>query len=449
MGFNEAKMQISKSFKSYLSSSFSHKLGLICYVVIAMIFSEPCRAEMQCAVLFVNEAKPVMSIYSDKQKQIFEKEYEKAYHREWQARMQTEFLAIKSDPTEQKEKLDILEKLGFDEKQDRQPTIFEFVVNYVETLNRASVPVNERLLPAVTFGRRDRETGEFEFYFMTPGIDPWPKDDSFERIPASIIFNIDPAAVFEAMKRGRYPLLEGDHDLFHFVSFLKNPEYMRQLRQLVNQANSGADKEILFERLRYLNEWLTLANPNQKQHILKTSTTVSRSTKKENFLFKDFQKTYEDMKTDELMTQAHRMLQNFPQYLIAYGGAAVRSNEVKVFAERTNQEGFPELLLNPNNVDPELRSWNDSPRLFSNTLQQLIHNLTDINQTEMIPLIRLQLARMDYFLYKGVTGLNFSKIMSGVLPSQGPTDPEVLQFFKDILGDNSLFYQSLLQSYNP
>lgn len=235
---------------------------------------------------------------------------------------ETDFL--KKDQTQGKEKIATLRLLGFGVKNGElvPPSYDQFVTNYIQILKQANVPEDRRILPAVVFVRG---TGpDRQYKLVTPGLDPWPSEPGFQVLKASEEFNLPANVVREAILRGRYPLMESPHDLFHFVSFAMNPRYMMALFEGHQRIAHLPLTPKLEARIFFVQEALTLGDP-KKISEMKSVFAAARSGIHQSFdAYSEF---FRKMSNADLVAHAYSLIGNYEKFLADYGGGVARSWE--------------------------------------------------------------------------------------------------------------------------
>jgi hypothetical protein len=421
-------------------------------------------------------------------KMYFETKYEKDVNWEWNFDMPKELNALKEDASEGQEKIEILQKLGFQISgtEVKSPRYIDFVNNYLKQLSELGIPRNESLLPALVLWRVNE--GKIEHRLVTPGIDPWPAEPGF-MMSAPPVFNLPYDLILKAHQNGKFPLVSsGVHDIFHFVSFLRNPEYMRTLRLATKGITNPRPVKFMGFRLNYLDEWFSLGNPKLKDKmkaefsLLKTIPVESANS------FKSFLDAANSMPDEKLITYAHQLEKIYPSLLTEYGGAVTRSGEKKSFSDLSGGIHFFDMFLNPQPMRDLNRIWRESPSLFPKTLQEILE-VVELSEPEfakyltheiastyrnkfsqlyrngqdldayvpsgefltpatnaraiIMQMLRTHIARMEYVIWRSTEDMTYKDIIKGILRPDGSVDKKVLEFVKEGWGENSFLYRVL------
>lgn len=407
----------------------------------------------------------------------------------WNSEMAKELDALKIDPNGGEEKIKILRKLGFqiNNKGIKAPRYIDFVNNYLKQLAELGIPQSESILPAVVLWRVNER--QLEYRFVTPGIDPWPSEPGFQ-MTTPPYFNLPYEVILKAHQNGKFPLINsGVHDIFHFVSFLRNPEFTKTLRLGANKITNPRPVKYMGFRLNFLDEWLSLGNPNLKERIRTELSLFKKFPEDDGRSFKSFLDSVNSMPEETLIAYAYRLEKVYPTLLQEYGGAVTRSAEKDDFSGLSGGIHFFDIFLNPQPMRDLGRVWRESPSLFPKTLNEILEviklpkrdfakYLTDeivgvyrpkfsqlyrANQkldsydipegqflepsedarTIVIQMLRTHIARMEYVLWRSVNDMPVKDIVKGMLKPDGSVDQKVLEFVRDGWGENSFLYKVL------
>ncbi|MGZ3775862.1 MAG: hypothetical protein ACXVCY_18885 [Pseudobdellovibrionaceae bacterium] len=466
---------------------------IILAILITAIFSKSFGSSQSCPAMFEkdNLAAVQEADLTSLKKQI-EKDFLPSVARSWRSDMPAEIAALSRDSVEGPEKLKGLKTLGFkiNGKEVSSPSYFEMINNYLQALRAQGLKIEDSILPALVLTKIDSHY-QVHYYLMTPGIDSWPTEPGYEAGMAPQ-FNLPYEVILEAAKRGRFPLMKGTHDLFHFVSFINHPDYMRSL--LLNTRKIGEPRPVKYMgfRLNYIQEWLALGDPNQKQEIksrLQLFKQFPNISHKDSTSFDFYLSAMEALPNDKLREHAEQLKKNFPGFLIEYGGAVTRSKEKEDFSGLRGGNNFLDLFLDPKPLRTIDRVWRETPSLYIKTLTEILEtlDLSDIEFREFLnkgfswvfrekyaklykpgqnlkaissdpqglepaddakeqifQMLRIHLARMEYSLWRSVNDVNHARFMDGLIRNgDGTVDPEVATFVKNAFGENSFFYSIL------
>ena len=268
------------------------------------------------------------TLFKDRRSSLREYSAEMADHTEieWKRELHElkEIAFLNADPTQAKEKLATLLALGFEIRNGEliPPSFDPFVKNYIQLLNSAKVPEGRRILPATVLVRGVGDSRQYRL--VTPGLDPWPSEPGFRVLKGCEEFNLPAEVVREGLLRGRYPLMDSPHDIFHFVSFAMNPKYMMALYEGHQRIAHLSLTTNLERRIFFAQEALSLGDP-QKISAMKNIFAASRAGVTESFsAYADF---YRKMPHAELVAHANSLIQKYESLLVDYGGGVVRSWE--------------------------------------------------------------------------------------------------------------------------
>lgn len=330
-------------------------------------FGTAAQASNSCESFLDGAAVDVTAHYEN----MFKTKFEDAYAYGWKTDFAKELSSLFSDRSGGARKIRLLKELGFRFEGDKiiPPTFQELLDAYIAQLNKMKVPENERILPAVVFFRIDMKRRSMEYRLVTPGIDPWPTEPGFQRLSSNTQFNLPGPVVLEALKRGRFPVMEVSHDVFHLIGYLNAPNFMRSLTRAIAKLDVPARPGIGM-RLNYLNEVLSLGNPRLKKQI-ETRLTRINIVETENLAFNEVKAEFDRMSENDLLKYAKTLAETYPTLLHDYGGGVNRSSEKKRYAALLG--GATVLsLFPPFTHDRGLDVfWRNSPSSWDRTLREL------------------------------------------------------------------------------
>lgn len=184
-------------------------------------------------------------------------------------------LFFRQEPYEGPEKLQVQEELGIRWNTKDAPTVIptwlEFAAKYRAALKRRGIDPMSTFTPALVLYKdlgevvnntTGKKTMKREYLFIDPLTDSFPEDISLWKIlNKDVQFNIPFTPIFEAMQKGKFPLLDAVHDVSHFVSFLRFPEFAQSVRKQMNNSPSVVTSGFK-GREYWLTEALSLPDPN-------------------------------------------------------------------------------------------------------------------------------------------------------------------------------------------
>lgn len=230
------------------------KINFLLFITMITIPKAYCGSKA-CVSLF--EKKPInAAIEADliRLKQQFETDYIQSVASNWRFNMPEEVSFLLKDPVEGSAKIEALKILGFKitDNEIHSPSYLEVIHNYIHALLARGLKLEDMILPALVLWRYDNNY-QYQYYLMTPGVDPWPTTPGYQAL-SSPVFNLPYNVILKAQQRGRFPLMDGAHDLFHFVSFLNHPEYMTTLLHNVRKITEPRPVKKMGFRLNYIFE---------------------------------------------------------------------------------------------------------------------------------------------------------------------------------------------------
>lgn len=384
---------------------------------------------------------------------------------------------LSRDPSERGQRTALLLELGFKIAEDTivPPTPQEFSQNYIDMLKRKNIPIEKAILPAIVYVERNLR--EQEFYFQNPTLDDHP-GANWDTLSAETFFHIPYTTMIREIRRGRFPILDV-HDFFHLVSFLLHPEYMIALRESLSEVEPT---ERIHPLINYVVEILALADPKKIEFIRRVlPVRVSNP----NATFEEIKTAVDKLSVATLLGRAKTLERAYSSLIIEYGGAAARPAEKMLQNVWTGGNHVFDLFTK----QPRERSlefvWRESFSYYGYILDDLLpimdlssHELAQYMTREIQPwkypqlflpgqnlrgllprggsfelrydvhkqilaMVRLHVARMTYALWRTANDMTVERIVHGLIRPDGTVDPEVAEFFKLSVGEESLMYQAI------
>ncbi len=174
-------------------------------------------------------------------------------------------------------KMAVMEELGVGwrgAREDTAPTVsatwMEMAKNYHAALAKRGVDPKSTFVPAFvlykdlgeTTSTTGKKTMRREFLFIDPMTEPFPEDmAAWKILTKDVAFNISFQPIFEAMQKGKFPLLDAAHDVSHFVSFLRFPEFAQTVRKQMAALPVGETTSAFKGREYWLTEAMSVLDP--------------------------------------------------------------------------------------------------------------------------------------------------------------------------------------------
>lgn len=355
--------------------------------------------------------------------------------------------------------IELFEKLGFQVFEDKiiVPNLETFITRYRDYLNLKKIPEDSRIMPAMTSIRKSDEK-----VIMHNPLLPW--QGNLAEYTPKVGLRLKGRDIAESLASGLFPVFkDGFHDVFHFITFALHPDYAKRLR-IKNKALAKLKlNSSILNRNAYSLEALTLANPAKTNDILHVITpkNVTSTTK-----LKGFQDEIEKLSEDELKAKVEFWSKNYKKYLTAYSGGMAEPKENSIYREMmSGEDNFAKYLLNhfsdeffspsynkimPNEILYDGMTYMDTALAKISTLsQEKINQIFSRTTSKKIPnkneLMKLQLARIEYALWKSATTINYQRWLEDTLKDSVDNNSATMLFIKDCFGENSHIYK-LFQS---
>ncbi len=351
-----------------------------------------------------------------------------------------------------KEYMDVFTELGFklnpEGKATAVPTLTEFMKNYIKALGARGIKNNKSIQPAYSL-LNDKNSQEI--LLLNPILDSWPVRPNLSvRVPGSTRFNLPSATVHGALKNRRFPLFEGVHDVFHFIAFIKYPEYAEALAKASHKivGTVGAQFE---ERIFYAIEALSLGDPNKVEQMTKSFYSLKKLTP-ETYTYANVKHVFESIPEKELFHRAEKMAADYDQLWVNYGSANLNPFERNTVLERLT------VYDAVSSVDGSFPAHNSAVYYKASFFAEInylkrfleyrempekIRAITKIDpelsgEELLRKLIARQLAKMEYLTYKTATETPVNVWVSETMRPQVDPQGKVATLLSEVFGDAGL-----------
>lgn len=377
--------------------------------------------------------------------------YDQQFSRYLESDLDKLVVALRKEHSHGEQKLELMRRLGFHFSSGKNlaPTFTEFLKNYIALLDKAGVPENDRLLPAITIAKQNlRGLYESEFLF-TPGIDPWPSMPGFHFMNQ---FDVSSITVVKAQARGRYPFIFELHDVFHFMTFASGVGYAKFLKKSISSLSNPDDPKML-QKINYVNEVLTLTDPKKEKKILENLVLASEFVAGQELNLSDFMQAFEKISDHDIVSYAEKLAVTFSQFTITYGGAvslpterdrlaSVAADEILRGSQgryRSDKYGVVDIALgSAGTFAPTLRG------LINYYHKPMPNSSMSPTPEQVLQAVRSQLARMEYFLwYCSTKKITVEVFLEGFIRNDNSVDPGLEKFLREIFSKDSLLANQL------
>ncbi len=342
-----------------------------------------------------------------------------------------------------------LKRLGFYVRRHgyAAPAFKELVESYLRHLDELKIAESDRILPAAVI--KNKSTGELKL--VTPSVDKWPEQDPSHW---EVLMNerLSSRLIIESAARGRWPVFSsGLHDIFHLIVFSEHPSYARGLRAQSKHLDQKFNAAYL-TRSAYTFEILALGDPAKARKIERLLSFKP----KENSSFADFKNALDVLPKSDLMEKAEFWATHLNEYLIYYGGGMASPSERKGYSRReylTNGVStMYETVVSESRIVPDRMITEGLSHV--DVLLDTLTRFTRFNSAEYIKpyskndpqqelerLIRLQVARTEYALWRSSTVVTIEQWNKDMLQiNADPLSPS-MTFVRDVYGEHSLVYR--------
>jgi hypothetical protein len=229
---------------------------------------------------------------------------------------------LKGDPHEAKAKEAVWKELGFTWDGEGAPTTSpnwtELARNYRKALEKRGIDPDSTFVPAVVLYRavegKPGDKPKKEYKFIDPLKEAFPEDMSqWKVLTKDVEFNIPAKDIFDAMKAGKFPLLDAVHDVSHFVAFLRFAEFGQTVRARMKDATPETFSRGFKRREYWLTEALSVPDPGGQAQNHKFLKSHDRSTEVRTVA--KIEKELEKMSEAELIEYSLELARHFESQL--------------------------------------------------------------------------------------------------------------------------------------
>lgn len=357
----------------------------------------------------------------------------------------------------------------------------DLVKFYVEACDKLGIPPESRLDPALMYGRYIG-LGDFEYTTVVPGVTSFPKQRGFEPVGRA------PDAEFIKALQRRHMILSNFHDIHHLLVNLMYPHFGPLMVKAFQAHPEGRIPFMAMRRLSYAMESLALVEPTRRNAVLALVETPGvRSRVGEKIPFAEFSRHAETLSHEALLSRALKFGDQFESQVDAYNGAMMSSTERgleliafrKQFSEPRDAilDLFPETQVRQtyrsttaavdfiplaraslptfnSKLQLPRESFLEDPMTFTTKLDLLRSGLESalgekpndaIRVARYEKALRLQIARMEYFLYAASHRVSVGKWVAAMNDATLKDFDEVREFMRDSFGAGSVTYRMLFE----
>ena len=349
--------------------------------------------------------------------------------------------------------IELLEKFGFTitENNISAPDLETFIIKYQEYLDYQKIPQDSRIMPALSIAKKEDQSVK-----LHNPLTPWK--GSLNEWTPKIGLHLKGRQVTEGLAQGLFPIFtNGYHDIFHFITFALYPSYTKKLIEKNKAiAKLKLNKSIL-NRSAYALEALTLADSNKISEI-RDSITIKKLNSKTTFY--DFHNEVSLLSDEELQTKVEFWKLNFKKFLTHYSGGMAEPVENSIYRDMINNgkiqyitSHFSETYksrsydkIMPNEILYDGMTYMDAAlsKISESTedeLSKIFNNVGENSNPTKNELLKLQIARMEYALWKSATEINQEVWINDTMKESVDLESSTMLFIKDCFGVNSAIYQ--------
>jgi len=222
-------------------------------------------------------------------------------------------------------KMKVMEELGVKWRgvaEDAAPadsaTWMEMAKNYHAALKTRGIDPKTTFVPAFvlykdlgeTTSASGKKTMQREYLFIDPMTEKFPEDMmQWKVLSKDVAFNIPFKPIFEAMQKGKFPLLDAAHDVSHFVSFLRFPEFAQSVRRQMSELPGDQTTSAFKGREYWLTEALSVLDPEGQGRNHRFLKSRGRATEGKSIAERE--KSIRAMNDEQLVDYAYKLAKHF------------------------------------------------------------------------------------------------------------------------------------------
>ncbi len=396
------------------------------------------------------------------------------YKSEWE-RLANKYSAkfLIEDKISGRQEVLMLERLGFviSSSGIKAPTFDTFLKNYIAVLDEKKVPEKNRIVPALTFQKKEQSGKKMNYLFVTPHLEPFPNSREWKPVSPQI----KNKSLVRAIANGKLTCFyKGLHDVYHFVTFALHPEGMAAVRHIHEMLAKTENNRSLWRRAVYMLETLSLGDPKKKEELRKFLLFPGvRNSVKGKLTIENFLTFFNSISKEDLMKHAEKMQHHFTDFILSYAGGIADRYERDIYRsrykmaqyqsielfmgiptyvnldsmilpDRSIYESFIYLVDHLDNIlnlvgqpiesqELALRSYN----------KQISINTGNPSNIRVEDLLRIALARMEFMLWRTATDLTIEQWVSDLSEPNLDLESPTITFLKDTMGESSIIYRFL------
>ncbi len=455
-------------------------------VFATLSISYPAISALVCRDIFEESSKfrqvvsPDETATQKRYRETFENDFSVTAQKKWQKTIQEEIRDIEKDPSEGHEKVSMLKKFGFtfSEGKITAPSYYELIGNYLTEAKKGAA-AEDIILPSIVLIKDDPKGLQARKYLLiTPGVDSFPKEEGYRILLSQEMFNIPFREALAWFQKGRFPLLDATHDIYHFVSFALHPKYATQMYKTVKKLHPEKYPRFFSRRWFYILEYLTLANPNKKEELSELLELPKKIKLKRVIPYAKYVQYFQDQPIEKVIKHAEKLIKELPSLLVDYGGGTARSYEKfwyineDLTSTSDTRNGYATALYHYFGIyreDLEYIRYNVMGTPHIQVLEKMLElrklpddQLKDIVNMNMYfteyflkdqkdpnspfistykdrfdLLIRQHVAQLEYYAWETATRLTVDVWIKDGLQLHVPSDSLLSQFTKDLFRDQS------------
>lgn len=362
------------------------------------------------------------------------------YRKRWEAYLNSSLkFWILAAKKENLTEIRLLEKFGFTITKEKieVPSFVEFAKNYENYLDAEKIPEDERIRPAITFMKRaDHSTR------LLKTIEDRSQNEKFEEWISPTDVRLTGRQMANALESGKYPVfVEGTHDLYHLTIFAMYPDYAKALRDGFRKLGEGRVGGAFLKRTSYFLEVLTLADPAQLDGI---KAILSVKAPSSSTTYKDFLEAVNKLSESELNEKQNFLLTHFEGFLRHYAAGTADPYERDRYRQAFNILDQFKLQKTPTGKVRFQDLLTDGMTHLPSVLKALW--IIGKGPAELETLTRVQVARMEYALWKSATTITMTQWAKDTLQPEIDINSPTMKFIKDVFGENSATYRAFTEN---
>lgn len=264
---------------------------------------------------------------------------------------------------------------------------------------------------------------------------------------------LTPQMIVEAILEDKYPVFEVSlHDVFHFISFLRNEVYWKLLKKAAHFVKENGYRDVDIWRLAFLQEALMTAD-RTKSRFMSVELLVPKTMGFRSGLpIDDYVSFFRKQEFTVLLKHVRKMSVEYPSYLKSYAAAFLDPYEQYSWGIKPGADYFKYKRMVGKAVSGSYEFGSQTianiarevPSGLGGQLRELVRMYDDaiIGSEEFGREASLILGKMEYSLWEGVGYSDPAVWFDEILFHPNPNS-SFMNYFRSVWGEDSFTYKAI------